>query len=505
MNKLVKAVALALCLTMTVPVATPIVGVETVEAASKVKLNYKKKTIYVGDTFKLKITGTKKKVKWSSANKKIATVSSKGVVKGIRKGTAKITASVGGKKYTCKMTVKAVKKQSKVAYISNRSVQYVSEDDLQRFFFALEDEDMNQVSSSGTVDIRIENGGVVVYQKKVEFTESDFGYWTSKLYGEQYLCSIDIPISDIQLGKYDSGLLYYTINEKNVSFDEYSLSISNLPKEQRKIDVDTSSMIPDKYAPENKAQIISYNINNDKIFLTFKITQLANSKYEFYSTTIYEYDKNGNILEDHFIYCSSVSVGTTFVEDFYLDDETIRIGISVSAGSSQGNSDNTGNSTITKPSGSVAENISQLKQLIKTNGKINVNGEKFISETSDGYTSSIVYESSTDSILFVISGGDDGLTMKMTSADNSSVMQVDFVLYSGGIGLTATGVVNPATYTLNSSVYFVLMNANSSIIKESDIQNMCNAELRAGFSGWQVLLYGNFLMNLKDIGFTSYN
>ena len=46
------------------------------------------------------------KVKWSSSKKKIATVSSKGVVTAKKKGTAKVTAKVGKKKLFCNLTVK---------------------------------------------------------------------------------------------------------------------------------------------------------------------------------------------------------------------------------------------------------------------------------------------------------------------------------------------------------------------------------------------------------------
>ena len=77
-------------------------------AAKKPKLNKKKATISVGKTVKLKLKGTTKKVKWSSNKKKIATVNKKGLVKGKKAGTAKITAKCAGKKYTCKVTVKAV-------------------------------------------------------------------------------------------------------------------------------------------------------------------------------------------------------------------------------------------------------------------------------------------------------------------------------------------------------------------------------------------------------------
>ena len=112
MKKFVKVLVLVLCLNMFAPSISPNIGVETVGAATKIKLNYTKKTIYVGDTFTLKVTETKSKIKWSSSNKKVATVNSKGKVKGIGKGTAKITATVGGKKYTCKVTVKSIDSKS---------------------------------------------------------------------------------------------------------------------------------------------------------------------------------------------------------------------------------------------------------------------------------------------------------------------------------------------------------------------------------------------------------
>ena len=63
-------------------------------------------TMYVGQTTTLKISGTKTTAKWSSSNKSIATVNSKGKVTAKKKGNATITAKVGKKKYTCKVTVK---------------------------------------------------------------------------------------------------------------------------------------------------------------------------------------------------------------------------------------------------------------------------------------------------------------------------------------------------------------------------------------------------------------
>lgn len=74
--------------------------------AAKVRLNMTKKTLTVGKQVTLKVKGTRKKVKWSSSNKKVASVSSKGKVKAKKAGKATITAKVGKKKYKCRITVK---------------------------------------------------------------------------------------------------------------------------------------------------------------------------------------------------------------------------------------------------------------------------------------------------------------------------------------------------------------------------------------------------------------
>lgn len=77
--------------------------------AAKVRLNMTKKTLTVGKKVTLKVKGTRKKVKWSSSNKKVASVSSKGKVKAKKAGKATITAKVGKKKYKCRITVKKKK------------------------------------------------------------------------------------------------------------------------------------------------------------------------------------------------------------------------------------------------------------------------------------------------------------------------------------------------------------------------------------------------------------
>ena len=80
-------------------------GSVDVKAAAP-KLNKKKITIYVGHTKKLKVNNVRGKVKWASSQKKVAEVSSKGIVKGKKAGSTTITATVGNKRMICNVTVK---------------------------------------------------------------------------------------------------------------------------------------------------------------------------------------------------------------------------------------------------------------------------------------------------------------------------------------------------------------------------------------------------------------
>lgn len=76
------------------------------------KLNKTSITLKEGSSCQLKMFGTRQKVKWSSSAKSVVTVSATGKVKAkqVKKDTsARITASVGGKKYSCRVLVKDVK------------------------------------------------------------------------------------------------------------------------------------------------------------------------------------------------------------------------------------------------------------------------------------------------------------------------------------------------------------------------------------------------------------
>ncbi len=84
----------------------------TVNAVKSLTLNYSKKSLAKGKSFTLKATLSKsgvngRKLTYTSSDKAVATVTSKGVVKAKKKGIATITVKTSnGLKKTCKVTVK---------------------------------------------------------------------------------------------------------------------------------------------------------------------------------------------------------------------------------------------------------------------------------------------------------------------------------------------------------------------------------------------------------------
>ena len=84
--------------------------VKVIIPVTEIKLNKSKLSINRGDIVELKVTikpndATNKKITWKSSNEKIAKVDKNGKITGIGSGETTITATVDGKKATCKVTV----------------------------------------------------------------------------------------------------------------------------------------------------------------------------------------------------------------------------------------------------------------------------------------------------------------------------------------------------------------------------------------------------------------
>ena len=118
-KKGIRSLAILLVLVLTLGFSP----VTNVEAKAAPRLNYKKVTLVQGKKKRLKVRNLsrRRKVKWYSTKKSVATVNRKGIVKAKRKGKAYIVAKVGKKRYRCKVIVK--KKISKKKKKSNKKVK----------------------------------------------------------------------------------------------------------------------------------------------------------------------------------------------------------------------------------------------------------------------------------------------------------------------------------------------------------------------------------------------
>lgn len=126
-------------------------------AQAAIKLNKTSLTLTVGQTSTLKVSGTTKTVKWTSSKKTVATVSSKGVVTAKSAGTANIVATVSGKKYTCKVTVKEAFSSEKAL----KNLKYTEMDLGNAVIVVLENNYSFPISVSATVVYYDANGTMI--------------------------------------------------------------------------------------------------------------------------------------------------------------------------------------------------------------------------------------------------------------------------------------------------------------------------------------------------------
>lgn len=175
-----------------------------VTASAAPKLSQRKVSLTVGQKITLRVKNRgKKKVKWSSSNKKVAIVSSKGVVKAKKKGSAIITAKVGSRKLKCKVTVKKAS-SSKSANISASSGSSISS--------------LSGSSSSGTsVPMTPEEKAVyntiMSFQKKYptgyRWTNEIYYNWNGGVYKGGYGCAaFAFILSDAAFGDKPAKLSY---------------------------------------------------------------------------------------------------------------------------------------------------------------------------------------------------------------------------------------------------------------------------------------------------------
>ena len=134
-------------------------------------------TIYVGEKTTLKMVNASGKTTFKSSKPKVATVSAKGVVKGLKSGKTKITAKNGGITSTCVVTVKPVNLNYKNATVTEG--------------FTLK---LSLTGGSGKTKWSSSNNGIATVSSKGKVTAQTPGTATitAKRNGRKYTCKVTV-------------------------------------------------------------------------------------------------------------------------------------------------------------------------------------------------------------------------------------------------------------------------------------------------------------------------
>ena len=218
-TKRILAVMLSICVIFA-GLNTVDVSAASKKAPKKITLNAKSATVYVKGTYKLYVksvspSNTEKAVKWSTSNKKVATISSKGIVKGIKAGKVTITAtSTKSKKVVAKCTVTVVNPTIKL----NKS-KYTIETVGAKRQVALA---ATVKGPSNTVTWSSSNKKVATVDKKGVVTGLKSGTVTitASANGKKATCKITVKVPSIAINK-SSASIYSAGNGSTVTLTAY--------------------------------------------------------------------------------------------------------------------------------------------------------------------------------------------------------------------------------------------------------------------------------------------
>ena len=193
-------------------------GEPVIAQAATIKINKRKKTLKVGQTFQLKVSGTSQKVKWYSSNKDIAAVNATGKVTAKSEGTAVIKAEIGKKSFHCMITVKKKGKET----LTSKNENNTSDD-------ATDNDTANNANTTNGNDSNLNNTGNTSNSGTSSDTTTNN---TSKVHTHQP-CFVDIEKYYIELVKGESIQMNLYTNCGPLYFVESNPSIATLKVESK--------------------------------------------------------------------------------------------------------------------------------------------------------------------------------------------------------------------------------------------------------------------------------
>lgn len=241
-------------------------GKQIVAQAATIKLSRKTINLKVGETANLKVSGTKKKVKWSSGNKYVVSVTKKGKVLAVGEGTAYVKAKIGKKSLSCKVTVVSSFNASQAK--KNISIEY-------------------QDTGCGVVVILKNNNKMtvnldakLVYYRNGKMLDSKSDCNRAFESGKECVLYFDAPSDS---------------DYNDVSYDNYKMSLS--------VDEATSAVC------DVRNIMVQSDIGADNV--TVEATNDSGKDFSFVKISCVMYDASGNLIKYDYHYAECEKNGDT--------------------------------------------------------------------------------------------------------------------------------------------------------------------------------------------------
>ena len=233
-------VALCICFGVARPIDT---------GAATVKLSKKSIVMVEKENYTLRMIGTKKNVKWSVSDSKVAAVNSKGIITAKAEGKTVITAKTGGKKYSCDVKVLPYMDQALKQIARSESIRLntalASSESLQKIykivpmkvqlqeFYELQADYMIEYEEKHPIGMVTKN--IDVYDSKIGCIMGDVSYLNlnyqiEKAYSGEEIENIIALAKEIAAGNYsldDHGQIYLNSWSWLVKGKTYNLKLHN--------------------------------------------------------------------------------------------------------------------------------------------------------------------------------------------------------------------------------------------------------------------------------------
>ena len=199
--------------------------------AATIKISSRSITLIKGQSKTLKVSGTKKKVTWTTNKKSVAVVSSKGKVTAKKKGTATITAKVAGKKLKCKVTVEQPRLSKSYIVLTTGGTRQLSlKGTSQKVKWSTKKSSIATVTSKGLV-------------KGVKAGETTI---TATVSGKKYSCDVKVISLEKNYEKLKSYILKKgKVDDNGDSYIQYRMQQEDVEEDELELTADVNAELYD--------------------------------------------------------------------------------------------------------------------------------------------------------------------------------------------------------------------------------------------------------------------